>query len=335
MDATAGSAIKLEIEVDAGDVLIFDWNFQSNDGGFFNDFSFVSISPDNSSGFLFELADANSEPPSYQTFEYKFTTGGTYEIGMGVIDAWDTIVDSQLFIDNLRVVHEILGTSGNDQLNGTGDDERIKGFAGNDQINGNGGHDILLGGSGNDTIAGGSQSDYIDGGADDDTLFGNGGSDTIFGRSGNDGLYGSSAADYLDGGSGHDTLFGNGGEDTLIGGGGADLIYGGSDADEILSGGGNDTIYANGANSGSDYINTGSGFDTVWLGHGAATVVLETGAGFDEIKNFQLGQTTFLVSGCNWSVQNSADGAVIYQGGDKLAVVSWQQASTVASHIIC
>ncbi len=295
-NATVGSAIKLvPITVEAGQVLTFDWNFQSNDYIPYNDFSFVSIASGNSSVLLSELADVNSDTGVYQTFEYEFTTAGTYEIAMGVVDVIDTVVDSQLLIDNLRVFDEILGTSGNNQLNGTNDDERIKGFAGNDQINGNGGNDILLGGGGNDTIAGASQSDDIDGG------------------------------------SGNDVIYGNGGEDTLIGGTGADTIYGGAQADKILGGDGNDLIYTNGGN---DLVDGGNGIDEIWLA-GSQTVVLDSNdSGYDIIRNFQLGQTTFVVNNINaLNFADGANGAEIYQGGNLLATVSWQSASTFANNV--
>jgi Ca2+-binding RTX toxin-like protein len=142
-------------------------------------------------------------------------------------------------------------------------------------------------------------------------------------------LFGSSAPETLNGGDGNDTLYGNGGTDTLIAGAGDDLIYGGSQADTILGGSGNDTVYANG---GSDLIDTGAGFDTVWLG-GAATVILESGEGFDTIKNFQLGSTQLKVSSTsNLSFADSADGVQVFQNNDLLAVVSWQEANTFSSN---
>ncbi|HEY9601275.1 MAG TPA: alkaline phosphatase family protein [Allocoleopsis sp.] len=146
----------------------------------------------------------------------------------------------------------------------------------------------------------------------------------------NETLFGSSAPETLNGGDGNDTLYGNGGTDTLIGGAGDDLLYGGSQADTLLGGTGNDTIYANG---GGDLIDTGAGFDTVWLG-GAATVVLESGDGFDTIKNFQLGSTQLKVSSTsNLSFADSADGVQVFQNGDLLAVVSWQNADTFSSNM--
>ncbi|MEQ9484936.1 hypothetical protein [Coleofasciculus sp. F4-SAH-05] len=145
--------------------------------------------------------------------------------------------------------------------------------------------------------------------------------------------YGSSATDYLNGGAGNDTLYGNGGRDTLIGGRGDDLIYGGSCPDHILGGEGDDIIYANGANNGADYIDSGVGNDTIWLGNGDAEVVLSEGAGYDVINNFQLGQTSLIVSDVSaLSFADSANGAQIYQGSDLLATVSWQSASTFANN---
>lgn len=257
----------------------------------------------------------------------------TLQDGTSFVSTFDTVSSTQSVVE-ISTHESIVGTSGNDQLNGTSANEYIQGLAGDDSINSNGGEDVLFGNAGNDTIAGSHESDYIDGGADNDLLYGNGGGDEIFGRGGNDGLYGSSATDYLNGGNGDDTLYGNGGEDELLGGGGADLIYGGSDADYILGGGGDDTIYANGANSGADYIDSGAGNDTIWLGHGDAEVVLSQGVGFDVINNFQLGQTSLIVSDVNaLSFADGANGAEIYQGSDLLATVSWQSASTFADNV--
>lgn len=139
-------------------------------------------------------------------------------------------------------------------------------------------------------------------------------------------LFGTDSSEFIIGFEGNDTIFGNGGEDNLIGNEGDDLIYGASQADTILAGNGNDTIYGNG---GGDFINSGTGHDTVWLGNGKATVILESGEGFDTINNFQFGSTTFQVENKdNLSFVDSNDGAKIFQGHDLLAVVSWQFAHT-------
>ncbi|WP_051050376.1 hypothetical protein [Fortiea contorta] len=117
----------------------------------------------------------------------------------------------------------------------------------------------------------------------------------------------------------------------LIGGAGDDFIFGGLQADRILGGTGNDTIYANG---GDDFIDSGAGLDSVWLGAGAATVVLAAGEGYDTINGFQLGATKFKVSSLeNLHFADSVQGAQIFQNHDLLAVVSWQQASTISSNV--
>jgi Ca2+-binding RTX toxin-like protein len=304
-NATEGSALKLNpITVQAGEVVSFNWNFLTDEGTpsfTFNDFAFVSITPT----FVSELADTNSvfllsptrfnEETGYRTFEYKFTTAGTYMVGVGVVDVADTAVASGLLVDNLNIFPEILGTPGNDNLNGTGADERINGLDGNDNISGNGGQDTLLGGAGNDTIAGASSAENIDGGDGNDTIFGNGGQDTLSGGNGNDQLFGSSQAESIFGGTGNDTIFGNGG---------------------------------------NDIINSGPGNDTINLGTGNATVVLETGTGFDTINNFQLGQATFDVgSTAGLSIANGANGAEISQFGDLFAVVTGTQATTLTNNL--
>lgn len=146
------------------------------------------------------------------------------------------------------------------------------------------------------------------------------------GTDGADVLAGSHENDNLLGLAGNDILYGNGGRDALSGGKGDDLIYGGSQQDRIWGGEGDDTIFANG---GGDWIDGGLGSDTIWLGAGAATIVLKSGEGVDSIKNFQLGSTQFKVSSLSGlSFADSADGARISQGGELLAVVSWQTAAT-------
>ncbi len=182
----------------------------------------------------------------------------------------------------------------------------------------------------NDVLPGTSVAEIINGLAGDDIIYGNGGGDIMFGGDDNDQIFGTIDADYMNGGDGDDTMYGNGGEDTLFGGNGDNLIYGGSQADTIITGDGDDTIYANG---GGDNINSGAGLDTVWLGNGEATVVLDTGLGYDIIKNFQLGATTLQVaSKDNLSFVDSADGAQILDGVDLLAVVSWNSADTFTNN---
>ncbi len=188
-----------------------------------------------------------------------------------------------------------------------------------------------VGTPGNDNLFGTDGVDVIDGGAGNDNIYGNGGEDILLGGDGNDRIFGSSSNDYIDGGAGNDTVYGNGGEDVLLGGDGNDLVFGGSQADLIEGGAGDDIIYGNG---GDDLIDSGSGHDIVWLGSGEATVVLQTGAGYDIINNFQLGATKLQVSSVeDLSFADSAKGVQIFQEDDLLAVVSSQSADTFSHNV--
>ncbi|HBE16742.1 MAG TPA: hypothetical protein DEA78_07495 [Cyanobacteria bacterium UBA11159] len=120
----------------------------------------------------------------------------------------------------------------------------------------------------------------------------------------------------------------------INGGDGNDTIYSGDGNDCITGGFGNDTIYAG---AGDDLINGGIGDDILWLGSGRDIVTLESGIGFDTINGFQLNQTTFHLgvglSANNLTIFNSANGAEIYAGSDRLAVVSWTQASVIQNNL--
>ncbi|KUI99259.1 hypothetical protein VRK_17380 [Vibrio sp. MEBiC08052] len=112
--------------------------------------------------------------------------------------------------------NHLIGSLGNDHIDGHGGDDWIDG--------GLGGADWLQGGHGDDTLVSsyGSEGDLLDGGNNDDHLYG---------RDGNDILIGGSGEDYLSGGAGNDILIGGSlddhhadGSDLLIGGAGKDLF---------------------------------------------------------------------------------------------------------------
>ncbi len=125
----------------------------------------------------------------------------------------------------------IAGLGGNDIINGGNGDDVICGYAGDDTLNGGNGNDTLLGSHGNDQLDGGSGTDTLDGGNDNDTLTGSNGDDTLNGGNGNDTLTGGSGNDVLAGGADNDALVGNNGNDALTGGAGADSFSGGSGKD--------------------------------------------------------------------------------------------------------
>jgi hypothetical protein len=117
-DATEGSAIKQTFSGTAGETLTFDWNFFTNEAtpSFFNDFSFITLSP---SGGTSTLADTNSRFPllgsnvsfnsetGFNTFSFILPEDATYTLGLGIVDVGDTVVGSALLVDNLN-----LGTNG-------------------------------------------------------------------------------------------------------------------------------------------------------------------------------------------------------------------------------
>ena len=171
----------------------------------------------------------------------------------------------------------IVGTPGNDLLNGDDSDNVIDGGAGNDRIYGHGGHDWLIGGDGDDSLYGGDGDDILDGGAGADVLSGSSGYDTVIytnategviadltdhnnnaggaagdrfssienltGSAFDDVLRGSSFRNVLEGGAGNDQLFGMAGNDTIRGGDGNDFIDGGAGKDTLTGGFGADTFY--------------------------------------------------------------------------------------------
>lgn len=109
----------------------------------------------------------------------------------------------------------IIGTPGDDVINGTKDNDVIVALGGNDIINDDKGNDVICGDSGNDTLNGGDGDDILVGGYGNDILNGGKGDDTLRGMAGND---------VLNSGNGDDTLTGGTGADSFNSGPGSDSI---------------------------------------------------------------------------------------------------------------
>ena len=127
----------------------------------------------------------------------------------------------------------IVGTPGDDDLQGTPDRDIIIGLAGDDMIEGLGDLDRICGGDGDDVLRGNRDKDFLDGqggrdrvlgGGENDNARGGGGRDRVVGGSGHDAVSGGSGRDRLRGGPGQDRLSGFEGRDLLDGSAGHDLV---------------------------------------------------------------------------------------------------------------
>lgn len=282
-DATEGSALQyIPVTVKAGEVLSFDWNFLTSEGtpSSFNDFGFVSISSvsglgDTNSKFVFS-DDLVPPQTGYGKFSYEFTTAGTYLLSVGIADVGDTIFDSGLLIDNLKIFDplNIVGTPGNDVLVGSDKNDTISGLGGDDEIIAKAGNDLIDGGSGADQIIAGSGNDSIIGGSGVDQISGEGGNDTILGGQQDDLIFGGGNEDVIKGEKGFDRLFGDKGNDKISGGDGNDNISGGDGIDNMTGDNGNDNLFGGQGNDllsgdkGNDRLNGDSGKDTLLGGQG-------------------------------------------------------------------
>jgi Ca2+-binding RTX toxin-like protein len=118
---------------------------------------------------------------------------------------------------------EIIGTDGNDFLQGTPERDVIWGGNGVDLIYGSLGNDLICGGAGADQVHGGRGNDEVDGGAGaGDQVNGDLGDDKILGGAGgNDEVAGDLGIDVVNGGPGNeDLVHGDYGYDRMSGGAG-------------------------------------------------------------------------------------------------------------------
>lgn len=131
---------------------------------------------------------------------------------------------------------KMYGADGNDIMEGSHSTnvyykDNLLGESGQDEI------DAL---DGKDYVNGGAHEDSIKGGPGDDTLEGDEGDDVIAGNSGNDQIKGGNGYDHISGGTGADLIFGDVDDDTICGDDDTDDLRG-NDGDDTLWGAGTDT----------------------------------------------------------------------------------------------
>lgn len=109
----------------------------------------------------------------------------------------------------------IVGTSGDDELEGTSGNDVIVGLDGDDEIEGKGGNDLICGGDGEDKLEGDDGNDVLIGGAGNDELEGDDGDDILDGGDGTDELDGDDGFDVCLNGESTEECEDEGGEDTV------------------------------------------------------------------------------------------------------------------------
>ena len=140
--------------------------------------------------------------------------------------------------DSMAFIRNIVGSSFNDVMEGTGSLNHLQGGDGNDLLDGLNGDDLLEGGDGDDILVGGDGWDTLIGGEGDDQL-----------DPGVPSLGGGPGRHLLDGGEGDDVLSVISGPATLVGGSGNDTYRIGTAAGLIiteLAGEGIDTVEVGG-----------------------------------------------------------------------------------------
>ncbi len=190
---------------------------------------------------------------------------------------------------------KIVGSEGDDVLQGTPERDVIWGGGGNDVILGSLGNDLLCGGPGSDLIHGGRGNDVADGGAgDEDRVIGDLGDDKLMGGPGDaDEVAGSLGIDTINGGPGDfDYVHGDYGYDRIDGGPGkGDIASFATDVGAGPSGRGGVRVELarhRARGDGHDRLYRvegveGSAFDDVLVGDRQANLI-EGGAGDDVLR---------------------------------------------------
>ncbi len=251
------------------------------------------------------------------------------------------------------------GTSGDDVIHGSDNDDEIYGRSGNDVLFGGGGNDEIYGGSGNDYIFGEEGLDVIYGGDGNDVLSAHqGGNDQLFGGNGNDLYYVIRTTDSITEGfnqgidtvsssvtydlsqsnadlenlvlTGATNIHGTGNDlDNQITGNSGNNILIGYDGNDTLSGlGGDDALLGE---KGNDILTGGTGKDQFVFGFLSSLPA----AGVDTITDFEVftGDTVLLHKSIFSSLETGAGspvtGGSLLDGGD-FSTINVPAASEVA-----
>lgn len=186
-------------------------------------------------------------------------------------------------------IFPVNGTSGNDDLVGTGLSDSMNGFAGSDTLHGGNGNDTMDGGLGSDSLYGGDGNDLLIagggeaknasvtnnllGGPGDDILISSDQSSTLYGESGNDIFFGGLKDDYGDDDDGQNLFVGGAGGDSFVQSGGGRAFFAGGPGDDALNYWFGDTtnriVYAFNKSDGQDSVGRIGNGSALSIGGGA------------------------------------------------------------------
>lgn len=231
------------------------------------------------------------------------------------------------------------GFSGNDAIVGRGGNDRLLGATGNDRMSGDGGSDILIGGAGNDALTGGLGADVLDGGTGNDRFAAGPGADVVRGGAGIDTVQVMTAANlaidlqvsarqaFANGSlvlAGIENLAGNVGNDRLAGNVGANLLDGAGGNDRLAGRAGNDLL--RGA-AGNDVLDGMTGNDRMLGGIGADQFVFRPADGQDQIVDFTQNQDRIVFAGgpdgfADLRIVDRGPHTIVAYGADTITLVN-------------
>lgn len=235
--------------------------------------------------------------------------------------------------------NSIFAANGNNTVYaGSGTDFITLGHGNNAVYAGEGSSSISLG-NGNNKVYGGANVDIIFVGNGNNEIYASEGENTITAGSGDDLIYGGSVADIIYAGAGSNRIFASEGKNIVVTQDGNDTVYAGSGRDFISTGGGDDLIYAS---EGDNLIHGGTGNNTIYSGSGRDLFILNTGDGFDRIKNFEVGKDKLgLVEGLQidqLTISQVYSGSTFFTqislagSDDILARLDWTQANQLTGN---